>query len=168
MIFQVKGANKNARKLLFTDLVNTNYIYFSNITMTSYQHSWINFLKLIKVYIPTIRDQHQTDTQLNLKNKLWQIFYRSVDLGFRIRQSLWDSDFLSCFPESKAQDSRFHKENSPRFRISRATRSRIPESRLPFTGYNRGITNLFHAYFFMRHRLFIEWQAWVEFELSLS
>ena len=28
MIFRITGANQNARKLLFTDLVNTNTAYF--------------------------------------------------------------------------------------------------------------------------------------------
>ena len=33
MILRVTGANQNARKLLFTDLVNTNRIYYCGYTI---------------------------------------------------------------------------------------------------------------------------------------
>ena len=56
----------------------------------------------------------------------------NLDFGF---QSLWDSDFLSCFRDSKAQDSGSHKQSFPReLRIPLAKISRIPESRFPFIG----------------------------------
>ena len=77
---------------------------------------------------------------------------------------------MLVFRRSKAQDSGFYKENFPRFRIPRATRSWISKPRLPSRGITAffWITNLFHACCFMRDRLFIEWQSWVELELSLS
>ena len=38
------------------------------------------------------------------------LFQWNLDSGF---QSFWYSDFLSCFPDSKAQDSGFHKQSFP-------------------------------------------------------
>ena len=56
----------------------------------------------------------------------------NLDFGF---QSLWDSDFLKCFRDSKAQYSGSHKQSFPRkLRIPRAKISRIPESKFPFIG----------------------------------
>ena len=56
----------------------------------------------------------------------------NLDFGF---QSLWDSDFLSCFRDSKAQDSGSHNQSFPReLRFPRAKISRIPESKFPFIG----------------------------------
>ena len=58
----------------------------------------------------------------------------TVELGFRIPivRGIPDSD--SCIPDSKAQDSGFHKQKSPRFRILHAKISRIPESGFPYMG----------------------------------
>ena len=42
-------------------------------------------------------------------------------------------DSLSCFLDSKAQDSTFHKQNFPEFRIIQAKTCRIPESGVPYT-----------------------------------
>ena len=42
-------------------------------------------------------------------------------------------DSLSCFLDSKAQDSAFHKQNFPEFRIIQAKTCRIPESGVPYT-----------------------------------
>ena len=58
----------------------------------------------------------------------------SVELGLWISIVSGIPDFLSCVPNSKAQDSRFHKQNFPGFRILKAKISQIPESRLPYTG----------------------------------
>ena len=58
----------------------------------------------------------------------------TVELGFRIPivRGIPDSD--SCIPDSKAQDSGFHKQKFPRFRILHAKISRIPESGFPYMG----------------------------------
>jgi len=48
-----------------------------------------------------------------------------LDSGF---QSLWDSDFLSCFPDSKAQDSGFHI-GAKFSRITDSTSNNLP---IPF------------------------------------
>ena len=69
--------------------------------------------------------------------------FRTVDSGFRLLDSSlcqWnlDSGFqpivsgipdsLYCIPDSKAQDSKFHVYNFPRFRIPKAKIFRNPES----------------------------------------
>ena len=43
-------------------------------------------------------------------------------------------DSLSCFPDSKAQDSTFHKRNFPGFRITQAKICRYPGTRSPLQG----------------------------------
>ena len=52
----------------------------------------------------------------------------SVELGFRIRIVSGIPDSYTCIPDSKAQDSGFHKQKFPRFRIPNANISRIPGS----------------------------------------
>ena len=37
----------------------------------------------------------------------------SMEFGFRIAIVRWIQDSLSCIPDSKAQDSRFHKQKFP-------------------------------------------------------
>ena len=44
----------------------------------------------------------------------------SGKLGFRIRIVSGIRDSYTCIPDSKAQDSRFHKQKFPRFRIPNA------------------------------------------------
>ena len=51
----------------------------------------------------------------------------SVELGFRI-------PIVCGIPDSKAQDSGFHKQKFPRFLILHAKISRIPESGFPYMG----------------------------------
>ena len=58
----------------------------------------------------------------------------SVELGFRILIVCGIPDSLSCIADSKAQDSGFHKEEFPSFRIPQAIISRIPEPGFPFKG----------------------------------
>ena len=58
----------------------------------------------------------------------------SVELGFRIRIVSGIPDSYTCIPDSKAQDSGFHKQKSPRFRIPNAKISRIPESGFLYMG----------------------------------
>ena len=58
----------------------------------------------------------------------------SVELGFRIPIVSGIPDSYSCIPDSKTQDSGFHKQEFPRFRIPQATISRIPESGHPYMG----------------------------------
>ena len=58
----------------------------------------------------------------------------SVELGFRIRIVSGIPDSYSCIPDSKAQDSGFHKQKFPRFRIPNAKISRIPESGFLYMG----------------------------------
>ena len=60
--------------------------------------------------------------------------YFSVELGFRIRIVRGIPDSYTCIPDSKAQDSRFHKQKFPRFRIRNAKISRIPESGFLYMG----------------------------------
>ena len=50
----------------------------------------------------------------------------SVELGFRIRIVSGIPDSYTCIPDSKAQDSGFHKQKFPRFRIQNAKIFRIP------------------------------------------
>ena len=71
----------------------------------------------------------------------------TVELGFQIPivGGIPDSD--SCIPDSKAQDSGFHKQKFPRFRILHAKISRIPESGFPYMGRPNTI------YFSVRVRL---------------
>ena len=52
-----------------------------------------------------------------------------VELGFRIAIVSWIPDSLSCFADSKAQDSGLHKQNFPRFQIPQAKISGILISR---------------------------------------
>ena len=63
----------------------------------------------------------------------------SVELGFRIRIVSGIPDSYTCIPDSKAQDSGFHKQKFPRFRIPNAKISRIPESGFLYMG--RFMTN---------------------------
>ena len=59
----------------------------------------------------------------------------NLDFGF---QSLWDSDFLSCFRDSKAQDSGCHKQSFPReLRIPRAKNFADSGIKIPFHWPNR-------------------------------
>ena len=58
----------------------------------------------------------------------------SVELGFRIRIVSGIPDSYTCIPDSKAQDSGFHKHKFPRFRIPNAKISRIPESGFLYMG----------------------------------
>ena len=58
----------------------------------------------------------------------------SVELGFRIRIVSEIPDSYTCIPDSKAQDSGFHKQRFPRFRIPNAKISRIPESGFLYMG----------------------------------
>ena len=61
-----------------------------------------------------------------------------VELGFWITIVSGIPDFLSCIPDSKAQDSEFHKQKVHGFRIPQAKNSRILESRFPYMGYEEG------------------------------
>ena len=58
-----------------------------------------------------------------------------VELGFWITIVSGIPDSLSCIPDLKAQDSEFHKQKVPGFRIPQAKNSRILESRFPYMGY---------------------------------
>ena len=60
----------------------------------------------------------------------------SVELGFRIRIVSGIPDSYTCIPNSKAQDSGFHKQKFPRFRIPNAKISRILESGFLYMGRN--------------------------------
>ena len=60
----------------------------------------------------------------------------SVELGFRIRIVSGIPDSYTCIPDSKAQDSGFHKQKFPRFRIPNAKISRILESGFLYMGRN--------------------------------
>ena len=57
-----------------------------------------------------------------------------MELGFRIRIVSGIPDSYICIPDSKAQDSGFHKQKFPRFRIPNAKISRIPESGFLYMG----------------------------------
>ena len=61
-----------------------------------------------------------------------------VKLGFWITIVSGIPDSSSCIPDLKAQDSEFHKQKVPGFRIPQAKNSRILESRFPYMGYERG------------------------------
>ena len=58
-----------------------------------------------------------------------------VKLGFWITIVSGIPDSSSCIPDLKAQDSEFHKQKVPGFRIPQAKNSRILESRFPYMGY---------------------------------
>ena len=62
--------------------------------------------------------------------------FEVLDSGFFIIETWipdssnkWDPDSLSCIPDSKVQDSRFHKQNFPGFQN--------PESGFPFMGHQQ-------------------------------
>ena len=61
-----------------------------------------------------------------------------MELGFWITIVSGIPDSSSCIPDLKAQDSEFHKQKVPGFRIPQAKNSRILESRFPYMGYERG------------------------------
>ena len=61
-----------------------------------------------------------------------------MELGFWITIVSGIPNSLSCIPDLKAQDSEFHKQKVPGFRIPQAKNSRILESRFPYMGYDRG------------------------------
>ena len=63
---------------------------------------------------------------------------RSVELGFQMPIVSGIPDSFSCVPDSKAQDSGFHKQNFPGFRIPQANISQIPESGFPYMGRESG------------------------------
>ena len=65
----------------------------------------------------------------------------SVELGFRIRIVSGIPDSYTCIPDSKAQDSGFHKQKFPRFRIPNAIISRIPEYGFLYMGRLKGRIN---------------------------
>ena len=65
----------------------------------------------------------------------------SVELGFRIRIVSGILDSYTCIPDSKAQDSGFHKQKFPTFRIPNAKISRIPESEFLYMGRNFFLLN---------------------------
>ena len=58
----------------------------------------------------------------------------SVELGFWIRIVSGILDSYTCIPNSKAQDSGFHKQKFPRFWIPNAKISRISESGFLYMG----------------------------------
>ena len=58
----------------------------------------------------------------------------SVELGFRIQIVSGIPGSYTCIPDSKAQDSGFHKQKFSRFRIPDAKISRIPESGFLYMG----------------------------------
>ena len=62
----------------------------------------------------------------------------TVELGFRIPIVSGIPDSHSCIPDSNSQDSGFHKQKFPRFRILHAKISRIPESGFLYMGRQRG------------------------------
>ena len=55
-----------------------------------------------------------------------------MDSGFQLFSGMLDS--LNCFPDSKAQDSGFQKQNFPEFQILQAKISQILESRFSYMG----------------------------------
>ena len=60
--------------------------------------------------------------------------YLSLELGFWIPVVSGILDSLSCIPDSKDQDSGFHKQKFLGFWILQAKISQIPESGFPYTG----------------------------------
>ena len=87
---------------------------------------------------PIVRGSKQVlDAEIHAGDSGFQVLDSSLcqwklDSGFL---SLWDSDFLSRFPDSKAQYSEFHiGAKFPGLWILRATISRISGSGFPFTG----------------------------------
>ena len=65
----------------------------------------------------------------------------SVELGFRILIVSGILDSYTCIPDSKTQDSGFHKQKFPTFRIPNAKISRIPESEFLYMGRNFFLLN---------------------------
>ena len=87
---------------------------------------------------PIVRESKQVlDAEIHAGDSGFQVLDSSLcqwklDSGFL---SLWDLDFLSRFPDSKAQYSEFHiGAKFPGLWILRATISRISGSGFPFTG----------------------------------
>ena len=67
-----------------------------------------------------------------LESTPWNTGFQSVELRFWIPIVSEISDFSSGIPDSKAQDSGFHKQIFPGVRIPQAKISRISESGLPY------------------------------------
>ena len=63
-IFQVMGANQNARKLLSTDLVNTKLFYSASLT---------NFIYQLSAEVLLVLQLHQSELVDILKMKLEQM-----------------------------------------------------------------------------------------------
>ena len=59
-----------------------------------------------------------------------------VELGFQIPIVSGIPDSYICIPDSKAQDSGFHQQKFPRFRIPHAKISRIKEPGFPYMWRN--------------------------------
>ena len=59
-----------------------------------------------------------------------------AELGFRIPIVSGIPDFYICIPDSKAQDSGFHQQKFPRFRIPHGKISRIKELGFPYMWRN--------------------------------
>ena len=70
--------------------------------------------------------------------------YLSLELGFWIPVVSGILDSLSRFPDSKDQDSGFHKQKFLGFWILQAKISQIPESRFPYTGRILVVVEIWH------------------------
>ena len=79
----------------------------------------------------------------------------SEDLGFRIPIVSGILDSYSCIPDSKAQDSRFQKQNFLRFRILQAKISGILESGFPYMGRYDLDQLHFHSTFYITNKCLI-------------
>ena len=85
----------------------------------------------------------------------------SVELGFRIRIVSGIPDSYTCIPDSKAQDSGFHKQKFPRFWIPNAKISRIPESGFLYMGRKRDSNCHFIALTLNLHEETVSpWKCW--------
>ena len=73
------------------------------------------------------------DSNCYCDSEFLQLYSRFQGRGFRILIVSGILDSCSCIPDSKAQDSGFHKQRFPRFRIPHAKISCFPESGVPYS-----------------------------------
>ena len=93
----------------------------------------LNRFTFLVIFSPHVRESKTVlDSGFHTVDSGFQ--YLSLELGFWIPVVSGILDSLSCFPDSKDQDSGFHKQKFLGFWILQAKISQIPESGFPYTG----------------------------------
>ena len=93
----------------------------------------LNRFTFLVIFSPDVRESKTVlDSGFHTVDSGFQ--YLSLELGFWIPVVSGILDSLSCIPDSKDQDSGFHKQKFLGFWILQAKISQIPESGFPYTG----------------------------------